>query len=295
MIRCFDAELPHGVRLSCRAAGTAGPRVMLLHGFPEAAFVWDDVMLALGDRLQCLAPNLRGYERSSAPGAVAAYRARELVADLKALIEQWGAPLDLLVAHDWGGALAWNLAAQRPDLLRRLLIVNAPHPATFLRELRDNPAQQAASQYMNFLIRPDAEVRLAEDDFARLWRFLASPWRELTLPQRQAYRAVWQRGLTGPLNWYRASPMRPPRSGQDTLSPLALPDAAVTVRVPTHVLWGDADQALLPGLLDGLARWVTDLTVLRVADASHWIVQEQPTLVQGTILAQLAQGASPMR
>jgi pimeloyl-ACP methyl ester carboxylesterase len=293
LIRCFDAELPHGIRLSCRAAGGAGPRILLLHGFPEAAFVWDGVMRALGDRLQCLAPNLRGYERSSAPADVAAYRARPLVADVAALIEQGGAPPDLLVAHDWGGALAWNLAAQRPDLLRRLLIVNAPHPATFLRELRTNPAQQAASAYMNFLVRPDAESRLAEDDFALMWRFLASPWRELGPAQREAYRAVWRQGLSGPLNWYRASPLRPPRAGQDTLAALQLPDDAVTVRVPTHVLWGDADRALLPGLLDGLGRWVPDLTVQRVAEASHWVVHEQPALVQAAILALLDRPAPP--
>ena len=87
---------------------------MLLHGFPEAAFVWDDVMAALAGSAICLAPNLRGYERSTAPAGVEAYRPRHLVADLAALITQWGAPLDLLVAHDWGGAVAWNLAAQQP-------------------------------------------------------------------------------------------------------------------------------------------------------------------------------------
>jgi pimeloyl-ACP methyl ester carboxylesterase len=287
LIRCFDAALPHGISLSCRAAGTSGPRVMLLHGFPEAAFAWDGVMTALGDRVDCLAPNLRGYERSSAPPQLQAYRARELVADVVALIVQWGAPLDLLVAHDWGGALAWNLAAQRPDLLRRLLIVNAPHPAAFLRELRGNPQQQAASAYMNFLTRDDAETRLAEGGFARLWRMLDSPWRRLGPAQRRAYVEVWRHGLTGALNWYRASPLRPPRPGQDTLAALQFPDEAVTVRVPTHVLWGLADPALLPALIDGLERWVPDLSLQRVPDASHWIVHEQPALVQEAILAQV--------
>ena len=292
MIRCFDAALPHGITLSCRAAGTAGPRVMLLHGFPEAAFVWDGVMAALADRAQCVAPNLRGYERSSAPAGVEAYRPRHLVADVAALIEQLGAPLDLLVAHDWGGALAWNLAAQQPALLKRLLIINAPHPAAFLRELRGNPAQQAASAYMNFLRRPDAEALLAADGFARLWPFLASPWRQLTDDDRARYAEVWRQGLSGPLNYYRASPLRPPRAGavagSDDLRQLQLPDAAVTVRVPTTVLWGEADHALLPALLDGLAQWVPRLTLQRVPDASHWIVHEQPARVLGAIDAALA-------
>ena len=288
MIRCVDAALPHGITLSCRTAGASGPRVMLLHGFPEAAFAWDEVMRGLATDLQCLAPNLRGYAGSSAPSEVAAYRPKHLVADVAALITQWGAPLDLLVAHDWGGALAWRLAARRPDLLRRLLIINAPHPAAFVRELRDNPAQQEASAYMNFLVRPDAEMRLAENGFARLWRFLESPWRILSADQREAYVDVWQQGLAGPLNWYRASPVRLPQGGQGTPALPTLADDDVAVRVPTHVLWGEADRALLPGLLNGLSQWVPDLTVSRVPEASHWIVHERPLLVQREIRAQLA-------
>lgn len=288
MIRTFDQALPHGIQLSCRAAGDSGPRVLLLHGFPEAAFVWDEVMTGLAGEMRCLAPNLRGYERSSAPTEVEAYRAKHLVADIVALIESLGAPLGLLVAHDWGGALAWNLAAQRPDLLRHLLIINSPHPAPFLRELRDDPAQQAASTYMNFLVRPDAEALLAADGFARLWPFLDSPWRRLDAARRAQYEAVWRAGLTGPLNYYRASPLRPPVAGDDTLRQLQVPDAAVTVHVPTTVLWGDADAALRPGLLEGLSRWVPQLRVKRVRDASHWIVHEQPQRVMDEMRSALA-------
>ncbi|MDO9075605.1 MAG: alpha/beta fold hydrolase [Rubrivivax sp.] len=285
-MRHFDLALPHGITLACRAAGTPGaPRVMLLHGFPEAAFVWDGVMALLAPHADCVAPNLLGYPGSSAPTDVAAYRPRRLVADVAAAIAALGGPLDLLVAHDWGGALAWNLAAAQPGLMKRLLIVNAPHPATFLRELRESPAQQAASAYMNFLCRPDAELLLAEDDFARLWPFFGSAaW--LTDGLRAQYRAAWSnagRGLTGPLNYYRASPLRPPSGPNDSVQTLLLPDEAVTVQVPTTVLWGEADVALLPGLLDGLERWVPNLQVQRVADAGHWIVHEQPTRVAGLI------------
>ncbi len=286
MIRRHDIALPHGMTLACRSAGAARPRVLMLHGFPEAAFVWDEVMQRLAPRHGCLAPNLRGYPGSGVPTELAAYRAKPLVADIAALIEAVGAPVDLLVAHDWGGALAWNLAAQRPELLKRLLIVNSPHPAAFLRELRDNPAQQAASAYMNFLCRPDAETLLAERDHARLWPFLGSPaW--LTTVLREQYRATWQQGLTGPINYYRASPLRPPAGPQDPVHAVSLPDETVTVRVPTTVLWGERDTALLPGLLEGLERWVPDLRVRRVPDASHWIVHEQPALVAETIEALL--------
>lgn len=285
-IRCFDSALPHGITLSCRAnAQVAGlPRALLLHGFPEAAFVWDEVMQRLDGRVQCVAPNLRGYERSSAPTDVQAYRAKHLVADIAALIARitrGGAPIDLLVAHDWGGALAWNLAALRPDLMRRLLIINSPHPATFLRELRDNPAQQAASAYMNFLCRPDAAALLAENDFARLWPFFENmdgrAW--LDAPTRERYREVWRYGLDSALNYYRVSPLRPPLSASDAIHSLLLPSEMTTVRVPTTVLWGDADSALPPALLDGLDAFVPDLDVQRVAGATHWIVHEQPERV----------------
>ena len=281
MIRQFDLTLPGGVTLACRAAGQGPARVMLLHGFPEAAFVWDEVMQAVAPQVSCVAPNLRGYIGSSAPTDPKAYRAKYLVADLVAAIEAQGAPLDLLVAHDWGGALAWNLAAQRPDLLRRLLMINSPHPATFLRELKGNAEQQAASAYMTFLCRPDAEQLLAERDFARLWPFFGEPgW--MTAEVRDQYRQAWTnqgRGLTGPLNYYRASPLRPPTGPDDALHRVELPDEAVTVHVPTTLLWGERDKALLPALLDGLERWVPDLQIHRVPQASHWIVHEQPERV----------------
>jgi pimeloyl-ACP methyl ester carboxylesterase len=297
MIQTYQAALPHGITLSCRAAGAAhAPRVLLLHGFPEAAFAWDGVMQALAPHARCLAPNLRGFEKSSSPAEVEAYRARHLMQDIEALIAHSGGPVDLLVAHDWGGALAWNLAAMRPELMKRLLIINSPHPATFLRELRANPAQQAASAYMNFLCRPDAEALLAENDFARLWPFFermgGKTWLNDTL--RARYREVWGMGLTGGLNFYRASPLRPPspadpRAAQ-ALQAVVLPDALVTSRVPTSVLWGEGDQALLPCLLDGLDRWVPDLRLTRVPQASHWIVHEQPERVVEEIRRNLPAG-----
>lgn len=287
-IATFDLALPGGVKLACRANRSVGTRrVLLLHGFPEAAFVWDEVMAALAPWARCVAPNLRGYAGSSAPDGVAAYRARHLVGDVVAAIEALGGPPDVLVAHDWGGALAWNLAAQRPELLRQLVMINSPHPATFLRELRQSAAQQQASAYMSFLCRPDAEALLAEDDFRRLWPFFGdAAW--LDADTRERYRAVWRQGLGGPLNWYRASPLRPPAGPDDPLHTLVLPDA--TVPVPTTLLWGERDVALLPGLLDGLEAWVPDLRLRRVADASHWIVHEQPGLVVDAVQAALAAG-----
>ena len=284
MISTYLQALPHGITLSCRATGQRGQPVLLfLHGFPEAAFVWDELLEHFAARgYRCVAPNLRGFEQSSAPADVSAYRPKHLVQDIAALIavESPHAPLACLVAHDWGGAVAWNLANQHPQLLRRLAIVNSPHPGAFVRELQHNTAQQAASQYMHFLCRPDAEALLAENDFRRLFAFFNAPdgtpppW--LTEAVRQQYRALWQQGLTGACNYYRASPLRPPREGDPGAAAVSLPESMLQVTVPTLVLWGMDDPALLPGLLDGLPGWVPKLQLQQVAGASHWLVHEQP-------------------
>ena len=276
---------------------------MFLHGFPEAAFVWDGLLeffaRAENGGFRCVAPNLRGFERSSAPADVAAYRPKHLVQDIAALIALEGGQLACLVAHDWGGALAWNLAASQPQLMKKLAIINSPHPGTFLRELQHSPAQQAASAYMNFLIRPDAEALLAADDFQKLWALFSSmgamdgkhAW--LSEAVKAQYREVWQHGLTGPLNYYRASPLRPPRPGPPHHDPAAaavsIPRELLDVDLPTLVVWAMDDIALPPALLDGLEEFVPQMTLKRIEGATHWIVHEQPGLVTTLLQDFLAQ------
>jgi pimeloyl-ACP methyl ester carboxylesterase len=298
MVETFDIVLPSGISLSCRASGPAGAPVLLfLHGFPEAAFVWDDLLEHFGGRYRCIAPNLRGYERSSAPAGIEAYRAKHLVADIAALITELGGKVEALVAHDWGGAVAWNMAVQRPDLMRRLVIVNSPHPAKFLHGLQHVPAQQAASAYMNFLCRPDAEVLLAENDFARLWPFFTNMgasdasrpgagW--LTEAVRERYREVWRAGLRGGCNYYRASPLRPPTADDAGIMTIRFAPETVTVRVPTLVIWAEDDIALPVSLLDGLDAFVPSLRLVRVPGATHWIIHERPGLVAAEIDRELA-------
>jgi pimeloyl-ACP methyl ester carboxylesterase len=296
MVNQHIVQLPHGIELSCRSTGNKGrPTLVFLHGFPEAAFVWDAMLEHFAKPgnggYRCIAPNLRGFERSSAPTDVSAYRPKHLVADIAELIKSEGAPIDCLVAHDWGGAVAWNLAASQPHLTRNLAIINSPHPGTFLRELQHAPAQQAASAYMNFLIRPDAEKLLAEDDFRRLFEFftpfssvkgassavkvqrIAPDW--LNAGVKAQYRDVWQHGLTGPLNFYRASPLRP---GPE-LAQVVIPRELLEVNLRTLVLWGMGDIALPPALLDGLIDYVPRIELKKVEAATHWIIHEQPALV----------------
>ena len=298
MIQTSLCVLPHGITLSCRSSGAPGrPVLMFLHGFPEAAFVWDGLLeffaQAENGGFRCIAPNLRGFERSSAPTDVAAYRPKHLVQDIAALIAIEGGQLACLVAHDWGGALAWNLAASQPQLIKKLAIINSPHPGTFLRELQHSPAQQAASAYMNFLIRPDAEALLAADDFKKLWALFSSmgamdgKYAWLTEAVKTQYREVWQHGLTGPLNYYRASPLRPPRPGPPHHDPAAaavtIPRELLDVHLPTLVVWGMDDIALPPALLDGLDEFVPQMTLKRIEGATHWVVHEQPGLVAGIL------------
>lgn len=313
--------LPHNITLSVRSAGQPGrPVLLFLHGFPEGAFVWDAMLAHFSQPehggFRCVAPNLRGFERSSAPKEASAYRAKYLVQDIAALIatESPGAPLACLIAHDWGGAVAWNLANQQPQLMAKLCIINSPHPGTFLREMQQSPQQQAASEYMNFLIRPDAEEMLAENNYRRLWAFLdrlgsteaAPAW--LTEQLKAQYLATWEgaggssdpaspgaghgAGLTGGCNYYRASPLRPATSADPAANAISLPREMLTVNLPTQVIWGMQDHALLPGLLDGLQDYVPDLTLHKIEDASHWIVHEQPQTVKALLTDFLATAAA---
>jgi pimeloyl-ACP methyl ester carboxylesterase len=294
MIDQHSLTLPHGIQLHCRTSGTLGrPVLLFVHGFPEGAFIWDSLMAHFArpenGGYRCIAPYLRGFGLSSSPSEVQAYRAKHLVQDLIAVIDAEcgeGGAVECLIAHDWGGAVAWNLANQLPKRLKRLAIINSPHPGAFLRELQHNNAQQAGSQYMHFLCRPDAEALLAEDDFRRLFAFFAQPdgsapaW--MTPAVRAQYRQLWQQGLTGACNYYRASPLRPPRPGEGDTAPvhgITLPESALTVSVPTLVLWALDDPALLPALLDGLPGWIPQLQLVTVEHASHWIVHEHPERV----------------
>jgi pimeloyl-ACP methyl ester carboxylesterase len=306
-IETFSRTLPNGTTLSCRAAGQPGrPLMVFVHGFPEAAFIWDALMAHFAQPahggFRCVAPNLRGFERSSAPQDPADYRAHLLLQDLRRLVESErpDGHVDTLVAHDWGGALAWGYAnvhggssgqagqPGQPGQLGRLVILNSPHAATFARELAHNPAQQAASAYMHWLSRPGAEAKLIENDFARLFGMLETTrertggedW--LTEAVKQQYREVWGLGMTGGCNLYRISPLKPPLPGE-AAKPVLIPPERVRVDVPTLVIWGEADRALLPSLLDGLDEHVPQLTVQRVPGATHWIVQEQPVLVADLI------------
>lgn len=269
------------------ASDGAGKLILFVHGFPEFWYAWRRLLRDFGRDHHAVAPDMRGYNLSSKPQGVDRYHVKHLIADLHALARHLGHERFTLVGHDWGGAVAWALAIAHPEILERLIIINAPHPAVFARELAENRAQQEASQYMRFFQAPDAEEKLSANGFAMLEKFafgLASGRRFLSEDDLAAYRTAWAQpgALAAALNYYRASPLVPPLPGATAELPKLDPKRFV-VRVPVLVIWGERDKALLPGNLDGLEEFVPDLTVRRIPDASHWVVHEQPDTVSSHI------------
>lgn len=277
----------NGIRLHYLRAGS-GPLMLFLHGFPQSSFAWEEQMAAFACDHTVVAPDLRGYNLSDKPAEIKAYRPAVLIEDLRQLLTHLGFERCILVAHDWGGALAWNLAAACPQLISKLVIINAPHPLLFIRELRDNPEQQRASEYMLLLRSDKAERVMSEDGYRRLLGLFGEWGADAATLQR--YHDAWSQpgALTGMLNYYRASPIHAPTATEPGVAALQLDPAQFTVRVPTLVIWGERDTALLPGVLDGLAEHVPDLRIERIAAGTHWVVHEQPQRVTAAIRSFIA-------
>lgn len=283
----------NGQRLHYARAG-AGPRIVFLHGFPQFWFCWRHQLAEFGRDHLALAPDLRGYNLSSKPEGVEAYAARHLVEDLRCFARAFGEGPFVLVAHDWGGAIAWNLAIESPELLSHLVIVNSPHPYTFWRALARDPAQQKASAYMLLLRSARAEALLSENAYARLWKFaFGNGGPDFTPAERAAYLEAWSQpgALTASLNWYRASPLYPPAEGDAGAARLELQAKDFMVRVPTLVVHGERDTALLPAILEGLEECVPDLRIERVPDATHWVAEERPAVLNALIRRFIDRGA----
>jgi len=280
----------NGIRLHYVTAGK-GKLIMFAHGFPEFWYEWKNQLAEFERDYQAVAPDMRGYNLSSKPADVDQYQVGYLVEDLRALAEHLGHKKFTLVGHDWGGAVAWAFAIYHPDRLEKLVIINGPHPGMFERELRENPAQQQASQYMLVFRSPQAEQIISANNYAALVDAVLGEGLKqgyFTEEDRKAYIEAWSQpgALTGGLNYYRAAGVGPPtgegahwRATERMASGLS----SLTVKVPTLVIWGEKDEALLIGNLEGLDRFVPDLTVKRIPDGSHWVIHEKPGLVNSYI------------
>ena len=278
------AQLSNGTRLHFASAGEKGrPLILFVHGFPEFWYEWEAQLQEFGRDYFAVAPDLRGFNLSDMPVAREAYKPRQIVDDLRLLIEQLGYQQCILVAHDWGGAIAWNFAIALPQLLHKLIIINAPHPYLFTQALAHDPHQQTASAYMNWLRADGVEAALAKDDFALMDQFFtgkgqpAAHW--FTTSVRERYHAAWAHGLSGGVNYYRASPLHPPSADDAGAAKIQMRAEDYRVRVPTRVIWGEADIALPATLLDGLPDLIDDVQIERVPNGSHWVIHEQPARI----------------
>jgi len=264
----------NGVRLHYAVAGS-GKLILFVHGFPEFWYAWKNQLIEFGKDHKAVAVDMRGYNLSSKPTEVDQYRVGIVMEDIRALAEKLGHKKFVLVGHDWGGGVAWSFAIAHPECLEQLVIINAPHPAIFARELRDNPLQQKASQYMLMFRSPGAEAALSADHYAALVKGVALEFSE---EEKKIYIEAWSQpgALTGGLNYYRAARLGPQAS-------FAIDTSKFVVRVPTLVIWGEKDPFLLTGNLEGMDAFVPELTIKRVPDATHWVVREKPQLVNSYI------------
>lgn len=277
----------NGIRLHYVSAGN-GPLILFLHGFPEFWYEWRN---QLEDHL-VVAPDMRGYNLSDKPEALEQYLMPVLVEDVRALADRLvhGRKF-VLVAHDWGGLVAWAFAIAHPEMLEKLVIINAPHPGVFGKLLASDPAQQKASSYMLMFRGGQAEQTLSEDNYSRLVRIVLGQGLQKGIydeDDKAAYIKAWSQpgALTGGLNYYRANRAGPP-SPDGTLAHgnFAIDPTRLTVSVPTLVIWGEKDTALLVQNLDGLDQLVPGLTIKRILDGSHWVVHEKPAEVNAYIRA----------
>jgi pimeloyl-ACP methyl ester carboxylesterase len=273
------------MRLHYVTAGK-GKLIMFLHGFPEFWYEWKNQLAEFGRDYRAVAPDMRGYNLSSKPVEVERYRMKHLVEDVRALAEHLGYKSFILVGHDWGGAVAWPFAMRHPECLEKLIVINAPHPVTFLRELHDNPAQQKASQYILVHRTSEAEDILARNSYAILIDNVTKDGIEqgyFTDEDNTAYIDAWSQpgALTGGLNYYRAAHLG--SFTGETDDSLSVDPSLFMVEVPTLVIWGEKDKWLLTGNLEGLETYVPDLTIKRIPDGSHWVIHEKPGLVNSYI------------
>lgn len=249
-----------GVCIHYVESGT-GPTILLLHGFPDYWYGWRKQIPALtAAGLRVIAVDLRGYNLSERPSGIAHYKLDTLAGDIAALIRELSAQPPIVAGHDWGGIIAWHLAMHHPQTIRSLIILNAPHPRAFERELKRISSQWLRSSYVAFFQLPKVpELLLSAHHFELLRRALRSGPAQSDEDVEQ-YLSVFKTpgALTAALNYYRAAIRhRPPR-----------PQA---IHCPTLVLWGRRDPFLSPRLSEGLQPWVPQLEVVQIAEAGHWL------------------------
>lgn len=263
-----------GVKIHYAALGPADhrPLIVMIHGFPDFWYTWREQMKTLSQNdYRVVAVDQRGYNLSDKPTGVGNYGMRRLVEDIAAVIRNEGRTNAIIVGHDWGGSVAWNVAMRRPELVELLVICNLPHPAGLAREIATNPQQRTNSEYAFNFQKPEAAQQL---DAIKLAVWVSDP------VARERYVDAFRKSdFEAMLNYYKANypkPDAPAPSGPPTFS---------RVKAPVLMFHGLADQALLPGALNDTWDWVEqDLTIVTIPGASHFVQQDAPEMVSNTML-----------
>ena len=273
----------NGVRFHARAAGS-GRLVLLLHGFPQCWYCWRHQIPALAPAYRAVAPDLRGYNLSEKPAR--GYDLGTLSDNVAAIVRALGQDRAILVGHDWGGLTAWLTAMRHPEVVEALVVLNAPHPAVYFREIRDNPRQILRSWYIGFFQVPFLPEHLLTALHGRLTAaLLRRTARRHTFSPTDL--AVYRDAITTPgaaraaLAYYRAWPANLRR----------LSTWLCRIECPTLVLWGLRDVALDPDLLPGLDPWVSNATVRTFPRATHWLAEDAPEAVNQALLTWLDETA----
>lgn len=258
-------ETAPGIKLHVLRQGK-GPRILFLHGFPSYGGSWKPYFQKLSGSFELIAPDLRGYNLSSQPPDVDAYRLESLLDDVVSLARKLGPEPICLVGHDWGGILAWYLAGHYPQIFSRLIIINAPHPKIYQQLFKSDWKQKLKAYYIPILLTADSEKFLALGDYRAVKLLVFGMAKNAFTPEeRREHLEAWRHGLRGPVNYYRSYVARQRK----------LVAGLPNIKVPTLVLWGEKDQALSLKNIEGLDAYVSDLEIVRYPDATHWITHEK--------------------
>jgi len=264
------------------------PLLLCLHGFPEFWRTWRHQIQHLNHDYFVVAPDLRGYNLSDKPQSLNDYCIEHLVNDALELIDHLNYQAAYLVGHDWGGNVAWALASLHPTTIKKLTIINSPHPRIFQQLLGNNKQQIAASSYFLKFLNHEAEEKLSRNNYDLLWRFGFNELVEkgvFTDADMSAHIEAWSQdgALNAMLALYRAANFQVANTNEIPKQFELNNILANQVTVPTQVIWGLDDTALTPACLYGLENYVTTLRIRRVEKAGHGIIHEFPELINQVI------------
>lgn len=253
-----------------------GPLIVMLHGFPDFWYTWRHQMEALSENYQVVAIDLRGYNKSDKPKGVENYKMRYLIGDVAAMIQHFPQGKAIVVGHDWGGAIAWQVAMWRPNLVEKLIVLSTPHPNGLIREIQGNSEQQKNSQYARDFQKEDAHLELTAEELAN--------WVQDEEAKKLYIEAFQRSDFEAMLNYYKASFPKQSSSSTTKNSNSSSPKQQKRVQCPTLVIFGLQDKALLPAGWNDTWEWIdNDLTMVSIPNAGHFVQQDASDLVTRSI------------